>query len=188
MVSDPIQLTSKTENQAISGHWRSITRGVISDRDPYDLLVAINHTLIDILVVSGLQAADTANGSRIHFEIFQGGLERIVTGALTLKTAVNEITSMDIIPLIVSSGSPFDHTWMDDLESGFNLKPTELVEGNGGGEAEEVALQELAIDDELVAKNCRVLCTVELGLQRTVKGPKGIFRDTVLKPKVYIRG
>ncbi|KAF5374604.1 hypothetical protein D9615_008994 [Tricholomella constricta] len=155
------------ENQAVAGRWRSVTRGITRDtRDSKDLVETMAGTLTDILMVAGIQDEATV-GTRILFKRFYENLERVVDGALKLRTAVGEdITCMDIVPLTVGPGSPFDDRNMDDVEADV---------GDAAG-------------DVLMADDAdRVLCTIELGLAQTCKGPSGTYQDILLKPKILRR-
>jgi hypothetical protein len=124
----------------VAGRWRSITRAIMREiRDPQALMDAIINTIMDILVVARCWDQHREDKGKTPFKKFHKCLERVVDGALKLQTAVGEeITGMDITPLTIRPGLPFDRERMENSYAA----------------------------DTVVDDDDSVLCTTELGLSK----------------------
>lgn len=167
----------KSESQAVTGRWRSLTRQyskqrLYNGRDLAEGFTAqLAERLADILLVAGASPAAVRTPST------QQSLETVVRSALALQEAVGEgITSHDLEVVLVRMDEVFDSSRMEDVYSDGGEGAAGAHVERGGGELEDERLH--------------VLCTAALGLRRCEKPREGLGDElqvsVLVKPKVVL--
>ncbi|KAH6897985.1 hypothetical protein BKA70DRAFT_1375380 [Coprinopsis sp. MPI-PUGE-AT-0042] len=184
LFSETYARVREAEEQSISGQWRALTRKhaqrmmtSTNSRSPSrspqmppnadELIVYMVDTLVNVLLVSGLNEAPTIHThNQLHSQImaaFSSQLNVILSQAKRLNKAVGEgVVSCDLEALYVAP----DAGYMPET-----MEASTMVESSGSRPPE------------------RVLCTTDLGLARAIKvpGTRGEWEESVLlKPKVIL--
>ncbi|KAH0588420.1 hypothetical protein H2248_004269 [Termitomyces sp. 'cryptogamus'] len=150
----------ETEEQAISGRWRALTRRYLPNVAEHELSYLFIDAIINILLV--------ANAVQSHDELlktvetrFAERIAIIVRSAQNLRKAIGEgVTSCDFEVIFIDHDTMFSPAQMDD---------------------------EYAGDFE---QEGPVLCTVQLGLQKIERrsGKEAIWEGTILvRPKIALK-
>ncbi|KAG5644299.1 hypothetical protein DXG03_008717 [Asterophora parasitica] len=153
-----------SEEQAVSGRWRALTRAHIPRMADHDLAMYFMDAFVNILLTAKV-AQDRSDLQEAIESRFAERVNVIVKGAQRLRKAIGEeVTSSDFEVLWIPHDNLFNPSAMDDaftsdLEKGRNVQEP-------------------------------ILCTTELGLARVVKVPgKGGEWDTtvLLRPKIALK-
>ncbi|KAF8431022.1 hypothetical protein L210DRAFT_3633839 [Boletus edulis BED1] len=120
---------SGTERQAISGHWRALTRTHILPTHVSDPKVLVEYTmtrLSDIIVATGLVLPRSDAVSKLWSE-FSRKISSIVLHAGTFGNMVSEMISGDFEVFTIQPGATFDQESMVDMDQEQGaLRGTEL--------------------------------------------------------------
>lgn len=125
----------------------------------------MDEIVLNVLIVSGFRCPDEVSKVDARRRLRVKGLTGIVDMALRLNTAIGEeVTSMDIIPLIIPARTSFDPATMDDYYGGYPDGTT--IPG--------------------AMKDGSVIGTVGMGLQRLSSGGTIPSVKILLRPKVVL--
>lgn len=159
-----VLLTNETEEQAVSGRWRQLTRAYLQRIFAHnvELVPDLVHAVCNILVTAGSKDSLQELHERVN-DRFGDAISRVVKMSQVLNKQIGEgVTSSDLEALYIGFGAPFNPITMDDaLRSGGNERYTSES----------------------------ILCTTDLGLVRAEKvaGSVGEWKETILlKPKVIM--
>ena len=150
----------------MSGRWRALTHNHIqplfhSKMDSVSfLLPLISKNIAEVLIVAGYRRVAEEVTDEVA-QKFGHRIRAIVGTALRLNKIFGEnITSCDLNLMLVSEGSPFNPATAEDIGEGASPQKTADL----------------------------VLCTTDVGLNRSVRDSKGGKMETVLlKPKVALQ-
>ncbi|KAG6889536.1 hypothetical protein C0992_004795 [Termitomyces sp. T32_za158] len=147
------------EKQSVAGRWRAMTQmhAMVVDGQQRALQMII-HAVKRVLVAASTDYHQSINQ-------FQERLSTINNLSLQLRSSIGQhITSLDICPMMVESGLPFDPSWMEDTYA-----------------------RERKADSTTVEVNESVAGSTELGLFSRVKDVEGKVETRVLlKPKLAV--
>ncbi|KAG5636040.1 hypothetical protein H0H81_009313 [Sphagnurus paluster] len=157
----------ESEEQAVSGRWRALTRTHIPNIKTHDLAMYFMDAFVNILLAADVATSRPKLQEAIESR-FADRVDIIVRGAQKLRRAIGEeVTSCDFEVVYIAHDSPYTPAEMDDaFAAGFEKG------------------REDAADPE------PVLCTTELGLARIVKvpGKAGEWEETLLlRPKIALK-
>ncbi|KAF8901880.1 hypothetical protein CPB84DRAFT_1776901 [Gymnopilus junonius] len=166
MLSEIYARVRETEEQAVSGRWRQLTRSHLQRmlvQEP-DLTTDMVDACAKIFVVAGLKGIPSAVHERI-MDKFGKTISRLMTQAQQLNKKIGEgVTSCDLEALYIAPDVAYNVSMMEDAL------------GTPAGK-EEKDMHE------------KILCTTDLGLVRAEKisGRIGEWQESVLlKPKVML--
>jgi len=104
-----MKLTSDLGEQAVSGRWRSLTRGQLK----LETNTWLNELMAELRGI--LMAASWEVLTEDSVRSFEGKVEAIFKAVLDIRTAIGEkVTSSDIEVNVVPPGSPFSKALMED--------------------------------------------------------------------------
>ncbi|KAK0212131.1 hypothetical protein DFS33DRAFT_1249158 [Desarmillaria ectypa] len=164
MLSSLYAIIQESEDQAIAGRWRALTRryALQAFREAPDsqrqLLSVVMETLVNILIIAGLESA-TSEVSETMATQFAEHASAVVEHAMQLNRVIGQgITSCEMMPLYLVPETPFDANVMEDTFGSASKDSTE-----------------------------NVLCTTDLGLMRMEKKGEKWEKRVLVKPKIILR-
>ena len=105
-----MKLTSDSDEQAVSGRWRALTRGQLK-LETNTWLDELTPELRAILMAASWEVTSEANA-----QSFETNFEAIFKAVLDVRSAIGEkVTSADIEVKVVPPGSPFVKALMEDV-------------------------------------------------------------------------
>lgn len=139
-----ISLTSFSETQPIAGRWRAITSSKIASfKEASSVNILIDSVLSMLYFCGWSPSSEQSKKSLLSVQHMVFAIEKLMT---QLKAATKEgVTTVDMEAFVVSSGAPFS----SDMEDVYAENA-----GSHGGASDKTGK--------------RVLCTVGLGLRRTI--------------------
>jgi hypothetical protein len=162
-----LPFSDKTETQAVSGCWRSLTHrhareSNASDSDSSVFAQHLTSTLASMYILSGFKAGRNEIFEQLEVK-YRNRLQTIAELALDLNRVIGEeVTSAELSPIAVAHAAVYDPSCMEDA---------------------------LSLDDAPIPGQL-VLCTSYLGLSRCEKKADSTGHTfsvtTLLKPKVVL--
>jgi len=161
-INEIYERLQKSEAQAISGRWRSLTRTYISPASISDLIPSIIAGLSDIVMAAGCAASLSTSRSKISSQ-FGDKVASIISIAGQLSKMIGQVASADFEVLFVRPVQMFEGTTMED----------DFDEGQGVPSG--------------TATGQKVLCSTQLGLTKRMQLESG-DRDwlTIVKAKIIL--
>ncbi|KAF8161577.1 hypothetical protein B0H34DRAFT_653515 [Crassisporium funariophilum] len=165
MLSEVYARVRETEEQAVSGRWRQLTRTHLQRMLTYapDLSTDMAEAFANILVAAGLKDTPAALHEQI-MTCFGERIQLVMKYAQQLNKKIGEgITSCDLEALYIAPDVTYNSGSMEDYLGADDLSPAKPQE--------------------------QVLCTTDLGLVRAekVSGTTGEWQESVLlRPKVVL--